>query len=131
MIIDSNVIIHFLHGDIPLQLAKAVEFFKKVENEKEEGEISILVINETIWALGSQYELERSDFIPKLQRILSMKGISIIEEKKEKIMDILSKMIGNKIDFTDYYLAAISKDNNIFSFDKDFKKMQFRLQVKS
>ena len=117
MIIDSNVIIHFLRNDVPAQRALTNDFFKKIDEGKEKGEISILVINEVIWALGTQYKIERSDFISKLIRILVTKNIEIIEAKKEMIGEILKKMIGNKIDFTDYYLIAISVDKGIFSFE--------------
>ena len=123
MIIDSNIIIHFLRGDVPGQFSRTVEFFHKVENDTGKGEISILVMNEIIWALGSQYKQERSNFIPSLIKILTLKGISIIETKKDLIIEILKKMIGNKIDFTDYYLSSLAPKSQIFSFDEDFKKL--------
>lgn len=123
MILDSNVIIRFLRNDVAKQTKLASDFINKVDSGEEKGEISILVLDEIIYVLGTYYHIERSDFIPALVKILAIRGIEIIETKKENIIVILNKMIGNKIDFTDYYLAAISKDKGILSFDEDLKKL--------
>lgn len=123
MIVDSNVIIRLLRNDVPGQTRRAAVFFKKVEKGEEKASISILVLDEIIWGLGQFYEIKREDFLPKIIRILSLKGIEVIELKKDKIVEILMEMIVSKIDFTDLYLMAIAKSDEIFSFDTDFKKM--------
>lgn len=122
MIVDSNVIIHFLRNDVPSQVALAKGFFQKVEDGKQKGEISILVLDEVIWALGQQYKISRSIFLPALAKILAIRGIEVIEIKKELISNIFEKMVANKIDFTDLYLMEIAKEDEIFTFDRDFKK---------
>lgn len=131
MLIDSNVIIHLFRKDIPHQEKTARDFLKKIEAGVEEGNISILVLDEIIHVLGEFYGIERSEFIPNLIKILTIKNIEVVETKKESIIQILEKMIGNKIDFTDYYLATIAPKGQIFSFDQDFKKLQFKLLAKS
>ena len=123
MILDSNVIIRLLHRSVPSQTKLAEEFFKKIEAGQKTGEISILVIDETIYVLSAYYKIQRSDFIPDLIKILSIKGVSVIEAKKEVIMEILNKMVGNNIDFTDYYLVSLRPKSDILSFDNDLKKI--------
>jgi len=101
----------------------AKKFFKKVHDGSEKAEISILVVDEVIYVLNRFYQIERSNFIPELLKIFSMRGISILEINKDIIIEILNKMIGNKIDFTDYYLASLAPKSQIFTFDRDFKKI--------
>lgn len=119
MIVDSNVIIHLLRNDIPEQTSKAADFFKKVENGEEEAKISILVIDEIIWGLGQFYGVKKDHFVPLLIKLLSLRNVNIIELKKEKIIEILIKVMKSSIDFTDLYLLAISGKDKVFSFDKD------------
>ena len=114
MVIDTNVILRFLRNDIPSQTILAKTFFHNVELGKESGEISILVIDETIWGLGQAYKIKRHIFLPQLIKILSYKGISVIEMKKEIVSEILETMVEKNIDFTDLYLKAVAKENKIF-----------------
>ena len=130
MVVDSNVIIRFIVEDNRKQFLKASEFILKVESRTEKAELSILVMDEIIFILQNYYHLQRSDFMPKLLQLLSMPNFDVLETKKEIISEILEKMVGNKIDFTDYYLAAIAPKNQIFSFDGDFGKIQTKLVKK-
>lgn len=130
MIIDTNIIVRLIVKDDVKLLEESVEFFKKVEKGTATAEISILVIDETIWVLQNYYGLPRETYLPKLLELLAYHKIKIIEISKEIIIKILNQMQSTKIDFADYYLLAISENGKVFSFDQDFKKMQFRMTSK-
>lgn len=124
IILDTNVIARYLLADIPDQFEKAKEIFLKIDKGEIRAFISILVIDELIWALENYYSFKRSDYLPSILKILYNKETKIIETKKEAIIEILENMKNNKIDFTDFYLHEIAEGRTIVSFDKDFKKIR-------
>jgi len=122
--IDSNIIIRLVVKDLEPQFLKAKKLMREVEQEKKQGVVSILVINEIIWILEHYYLLKRSDYIPILQALLSLKNLKIYETKKDDIFEILTKMEQKSIDFTDFYLILIAKGYEIASFDKDISRLR-------
>lgn len=123
VVIDTNIIVRYFVKDNLRQLQEAQNLIKDIEQSKACGLISLLVVHETVWILENYYDLKRDEFIPVIKQLLALKNIKIIEVKKEIIQNVLTKMQLSKIDFTDIYLAEIAKDRKIFSFDKDFEKL--------
>lgn len=123
-LIDTNFILRPLNNDIPSQVEKSRQIFKKIEEKKAIGIVSILVINELVWILQSFYKKKRKEFIPKILKLLSLKNIKILEVKKSELIKILEQMIEVNLDFTDLYLLYFSKELNykISSFDKKLLK---------
>ncbi len=117
--IDSNIVIRLFVKDQEGQLLIAKQVIQDVEEQKLQGILSILVINEIIWILEHYYELRRKDYIPSLLKLLSMKNIKIYEVKKEITIHTLQMMLKRNIDFTDLYLLEITHGQKIASFDKD------------
>lgn len=123
VILDSNILIRYLTKDVKSQYTEAVEIITSVESEKVIAKISILVIDETLWALGNFYGIENNVFIPELLKILSLKNIRVIEINKSVAIAILERMLKDKIDFTDLYLFNISEGSKILTFDKKLLKL--------
>jgi len=126
-LIDTNLILRLLIGDVPHQLEKSKRLFKKIEEKKATGLISILVVNELIWILEHFYNKKRQEFVPSILRLILIKNIKIIEIKKKELVLILEKMIKINLDFTDLYLLYLSHNQlyPIASFDKKLLKTSF------
>jgi len=124
VILDTNVFIRFLIRDIENQFLKSKQIFDKVEKEGLIAEVSILVVNEIVWVLENFYELKREIYIPQLVKILDLRNIRIIEAKKSLVLQVLESSQKQNFDFTDIYLAHIKGPKEIFSFDKDFRKIK-------
>lgn len=122
--LDTNVLLRYFLGDIEEQFIKAREVIEAIEEKKSIGKISILVINELVWIFEKYYRLERKVYVPKIQKLLLLENIKIIEIKKGDLKNILEIFQKKKFDFTDIYLNFITTSGSIFSFDKDFQKMQ-------
>ena len=122
-IIDTNIFVRLLTHDVVSQFEKAKKIFDAIEKSQQKGLVSILVINETIWILKKYYHLERKTFIPQILHLLALKNLKIIEVKKDVIVQALELMLKHNVDFTDAYLFCAKGDKEIFSFDKDFKKL--------
>ena len=123
LILDTNVLLRYMLRDVESQYKEAKKVFDKIASEKIVGKISILVLDELVWAFGKHYEIKVSDFVPKIMEILALKNIKIIEINKSIVMKIFTKMLETGIDFTDIYLSEIATQKTLFSFDKDFKKL--------
>lgn len=124
VILDTNSILRFLLADIPDQFQKVKLILKEIEAGKRNGYISILVINELIWALEKYYELHHKESILKVIEFISLKGIKILEIDKKKLFLILSKAIELNIDFVDSYILSSGKESNleVATFDKKLLK---------
>lgn len=123
-LIDTNFILRLLLGDIPPQLIKAERLFKKIEEKKAIGWVSLLVFNELIWILENFYEKKRSEFIPLVLRLISLKNIKVVEIKKSELVLILKAMERTRLDFTDLYLSSLAQksQHNLASFDRKLLK---------
>lgn len=120
-ILDTNIFIRLLIGDIPTQLETAKKIFKEIESGKYQGLVSILVLNEIIWITEHFYKVKRSVYLPQILQLLALKNLKVIEAKKPIIITILKRMLQKKIDFTDIYLMELANRTKkpIFSFDRD------------
>lgn len=124
VLIDTNIILRLLIGDVLPQLEKSRKIFQKIEEKKASGSVSILVINELIWILEHFYEKKRQDFIPQILKLISLKNIKILEIKKKELILILRKFEKTSFDFTDLYLFYFAEKLNsqLISFDKKLLK---------
>lgn len=124
LVIDTNVILRLLLGDIPQQTKASQKIFKEIEEGKKKGIISFLVINELIWILEHFYQQKRKNYVPLLLKLLSLRKIKILETKKEFLLRVLEKMMESSLDFVDLYLAFLSKKENwqLKTFDKKLKR---------
>lgn len=123
VILDSNIFIRFLIGDIKDQFEKTQVIFNNIEEKRVQGYVSILVVNEIVWILENFYELKRGIYLPQLIKILSLRSLKVIEIKKKILLAILERMQVSSIDFTDIYLSYIKENKEILSLDKDFRKI--------
>lgn len=121
--IDTNVFVRFFIHDIELQFQEARKLFEQIEQNKNVGMVSLLVVNEFIWIMENYYEIPRNTFLPEFIKLLSQKGIRIIEVKKKELFSVFDIMVTEKIDFTDAYLYTMSKGETIVTFDKKLQKL--------
>lgn len=124
VLLDTNIFLRLFLADIPAQNKKAQKIFKSIEEQKRQGLVSLLVINELIWILEKFYKYKRQDFVPLIFKILSLKKVKVVEIKKAWLVEILRNMIHSNLDFTDLYLAFLKKKEgfDLESFDKRLKK---------
>lgn len=123
LLLDSNVFIRLLVRDIESQLKEAKKVFEGIEQGKNNGYVSLLVLNEVIWILDNYYNLPRSMYIPELLKIIALKCIKMLEVDKNVVIEVFDRMQSSKIDFTDIYLFKVAAGRKIVSFDRDFEKL--------
>ena len=124
ILIDADIILRMLVNDVPSQAVKAQKLFQQIERGRVTGIVTLLVIGEIVWVFENFYEKPRTEFIPNIVSVLSIKNIKILEIKKQDLIAILKYMLEFKLDFTHIYVVYFSKQLNshVASFDKDLLK---------
>ena len=120
-ILDTNVIVRFLVGDIPKQKEQALQWFVEAENGKREIIVNALVIAETVFVLESFYKQRRLEIATVMEVFLSQRWLIVPERKA--MLAALEFYRQNK-HFVDCYLVAWSrtKHGGILTFDKKLEK---------
>lgn len=83
--LDTNVILDFVIRQQGENFIKAKKIFKQIEAGKIGVQLSILVINETIWTIERVYKIKRVKYLQGLIDLFSLKGVKILEMKKRLI----------------------------------------------
>jgi predicted nucleic acid-binding protein len=123
-LIDTNVLLRYLIGDVPLQAEKARALMERLEVGTARAEVLESVIAEATWTLESFYKVPRAEIAEKLATILSFKGVQAVQ--KGVLISALAKLGSTSADFVDCLLAAKAQQRNltIYSFDaKDFRRL--------
>ncbi len=123
-LIDTNVLLRYLVGDVPLQATRASALMERLESGAGRAEIQESVICEAVWTLESFYEVPRPEIAEKLAAILAFPGVRT--PGKGTLINALARFSSVSADFVDCLLAAKAKQRGltICSFDaKDFRRL--------
>jgi predicted nucleic-acid-binding protein len=119
-LLDTNVILRFLLGGSPEQVAAAHELFES----DLELILTDMVVAECEWVLRSSYGLERQAIAGLLGALISLRNLIIPGE--DVLSDAINKYRWTRVDFTDAYLAASALSfgtDRIASFDRNFDQL--------
>ncbi len=123
---DTNIFIRFFADDMPEQTKISKKILKGLLEDKYELYVCNLVFAEIVYVLESYYKLDKKDILEKMFAILKFKNLVV--ENKSIIIEALEIYNDKNIDFTDAYMACHARKagcNRLFSFDKDFTKINF------
>ena len=123
---DTNIFIRFFADDMPEQTKISKKILKGLLEDKYELYVCNLVFAEIVYVLESYYKLDKKDILDKMFAILKFKNLVV--ENKSIIAEALEIYNEKNIDFTDAYMACHARKagcNRLFSFDKDFTKINF------
>jgi len=123
---DTNIFIRFFADDMPEQTKISKKILKGLLEDKYELYVCNLVFAEIVYVLESYYKLDKKDILDKMFAILKFKNLVV--ENKSIIVEALEIYNEKNIDFTDAYMACHARKagcNRLFSFDKDFTKVNF------
>lgn len=123
--LDTNVLVRFLTGDMPVQAQQAVTWFLEAEKGKRDIAVSSLIVAETCFVLESFYKKSRLEIAEALSVFLSQRFLQV--EQREVLLDALDDYKQGR-HFVDSYLLALSRNfsGQILTFDKKLKKLSQR-----
>ena len=126
--LDTNVILDFVIRQQGENFIKAKKIFKQIEAGKIGVQLSILVINETIWTIERVYKIKRVKYLQGLIDLFSLKGVKILVMKKRDLFAVFKIIWQKNVSFVDAYLFFLSQNKGeIISFDKDFIKLNAKM----
>jgi predicted nucleic-acid-binding protein len=129
--IDTNILVRFLVGDDELQAKKVYNIFKKVESDKGELFVPLLVVLELIWVLESVYEISRKEIVESIRELLLMPILKF--EQLTILQQFTRNALESRYDLADLLIAhsAIEQGcETIITFDKKASKSKlFELVV--
>ncbi|OGK38887.1 hypothetical protein A3F34_01535 [Candidatus Roizmanbacteria bacterium RIFCSPHIGHO2_12_FULL_44_10] len=121
-ILDTNVILRYLVGDIPEQQKKAKSIFKAAEKGIIDLRVKVLVIAEACFVLESFYNKSREEIADSFQVFLSQKWL-YVDDRKSLLS--LWEQYEKGFHFVDSYIISWAQQNDgeIITFDKKLAKL--------
>lgn len=117
-IVDANIIIRFLVGNIPEKVRKITRLFQ----EKEKLILTDVTVAEIVWVLSSYYKQGKDEIT---EEILSLIEQPVIISNKSLITKAISYFREHNIDYIDAYLIAFTQENDeegVLSYDRSIDK---------
>lgn len=129
--IDTNILVRFLVGDDELQAKKVYNMFKKVEQNKDELFVPLLVMLELILVLESVYEIPKKEILDSISDLLLMPIFKF--EHQPSLQQLVNDEQAGKYELSDLLIAYSAKEQgcqSVITFDKKASKSDlFELAV--
>jgi predicted nucleic-acid-binding protein len=107
--LDTNVVVRLLAQDDPAQLARAMEAIDAQCTADDPGWINGIVLVEVVWVLSSAYRYTRAEIVMAIARLLQVRELEF--QYVDEAWEALHLYRDHPADFSDYYLAAINREN--------------------
>ncbi len=124
-IIDTNIVLRFLVGDVPEQLEKTKRLVKRIEERKERVFLPLLCAFEVVFTLEKFYQTPRAEIEEKISILFSLKGLRL--PSKNLFLEALRLYREKNVSFVDAFVVTMMKNSRfreIYSFDKDFDRIK-------
>jgi predicted nucleic acid-binding protein len=128
VLLDTNVLVRFLTGDMDPRYRNLGKFFSSLEQGDIKVELKLIVLFQTLFVLKSFYNVPRDEIASALLALLTFKGLKI---KDKKIVRRTLELWGtprNRLEIVDCYLTAClegDRQNVLYSYDRDFDRFEF------
>lgn len=124
--VDTNVIVRFLVRDDEKQAKAVYERLKRAELDRESLFVPLLVLQETIWVLGSAYEKSRAEVLDSIEDMRRMPVFQF--ENDDAVKRLLSDGRSCGGDLADILIAHSAQSSGCeagITFDKGAAKLPF------
>jgi|SRR3989344_3199527 len=120
-LLDTNVLVRFLIGDVPDQRIQAKRWLEEAKSGKRKIFITNLVVAEAVFVLRRSYKMAFPWISEALKALVNEHWLQV--ENRELLNTALGFLADGK-HFVDSYLLAMNRTlgYGILTFDKKFKK---------
>lgn len=117
VLIDTNIIVRYLVGDLPDKQKDVEQMFLNAEKENIKYLVLDQIIIETIFVLTKVYKLDKSICV---KVIVEMLELACIDIETNLIIESMNIYLDENIEIVDAYMITYALQNNIGlqSFDK-------------
>ncbi|MCX7109769.1 MAG: PIN domain-containing protein [Proteobacteria bacterium] len=123
-ILDTNVILRYLLKDNAKLFEQAKPFMDALKTGQNQAYILEGVLVECVYVLLKVYQIPRQEIADALGGVLDYSGI--VGTDKKRLKQSLKFFSKHNVDIVDalIYATAIERGLEIFSFDKDIKRLK-------
>jgi len=129
VLIDTNVVVSFLHRRSASQQARAATLFTAASRRELDVAIHQHVLTETVYVLMNVYALGRQAAAAVVGDLLALPGIVRLDDLRDpRLLELWPARIP---DFGDAVVAAVAHEQRlpVATFDRRFRKQLERLNV--
>jgi predicted nucleic-acid-binding protein len=122
--LDTNVLVRYLTQDDPVQSRKATELIERRFTRERPGFISLVTMAETVWVLGSVYELPHRQIANTVERILQADTLSV--QNEQQVFTAMVALRQGWGTFADALIAALGTwagCDSTLTFDKKAQRI--------
>ncbi|WP_144461523.1 PIN domain-containing protein [Siminovitchia fortis] len=121
MIVDANILLRIATGQPADMASSAKQFFVQANRENTKIIVPTMVAAECCWVLKGVYQFDRFMIRDGLTKLFSL---PFIELEDKTVLQALDAYAEKNVDFIDAYIAGISKDRPIVTWNgKHFKRL--------
>lgn len=80
--LDTNILVHYITQDDPLQSLKASDIIEHKLTAKNPGFVSVVTMAETVWVLDRAYDLSARDIAAIIERILQVDVLEVENDQE-------------------------------------------------
>ena len=123
--VDTNIFLRFLLADHPRQSPACKKLFERAQAGRVRLVTLPIVIAEIAWVLSSFYKESAKEVARKLRIILLFEGLDV--PHRDALLSATQVFESRGIDFIDAYVSSwlkLEKSNQIYSYDRDFDKVE-------
>ncbi len=123
LVVDTNVFLRFLLGDVPSQYKEAKRLFTLAKKGQYKLHVPQIVIFEVFFALEKYYHFSRPRVLDKLKGILGAQYLII--QDRDIFNEAIKLAYKHNLSIADCFLVSFAKfqSSQLFSFDKDVVKL--------
>jgi predicted nucleic-acid-binding protein len=117
--LDTNILIRYLTQDDPVQSPKATEIIERRLTRECPGFISLVTMAETVWVLGSVYELPNGEIADTVERMLQ--ADTLVVQNEQQVFTAMVALRSGWGAFADALIGALGAwagCNRTLTFDK-------------
>lgn len=121
--VDANVIVQFLTKDSPALSPRSLQLFRRAAEGELVLRVTLLVVAEVVWVLGSFYRWPRSEIADGISGFFAGDGLDV--EDLDLVLRALQVMSASNVSFVDAYLAESARRARapVASFDRSFARL--------
>ncbi|MGH6870979.1 MAG: PIN domain-containing protein [Rhizomicrobium sp.] len=105
--LDTNVVVRLLTRDDPVQARRAADFIADQAARNEPVFISLVVLTETVWVLGSTYKYSHREIEAGLHGLLA--ADEFIVEQRDALDEALRLKNRGRADFADVFIEVANR----------------------
>lgn len=124
-LIDTNIFLRTIIKEYPVNFSECSSFLQLIKRNKIEAVTAGVVLAEIVWTLGSHYKVPREEVWRRLNSIIGLHGLKIIDSYNYSAAADLFAVSSAK--YVDCLLATIKEVTKglwtLVSYDKDFDKL--------